>query len=230
MRVQLPPPAHTKNLLPQQFIWSANLAYAVGLLITDGSLSKDGRHIILSSSDIEQLNNFSFCLGITNKISQTYNNGYAIKPHYRIQFGNVQLYRWLVKIGLFPNKTYTIGSIKISKKYFRDLLRGHLDGDGSIVRYIDQYNIYKGKTYINHRLYVKFISASNRHILWLQEKIYKSLEIKGALSYKDRSKPTLLWELKFAKKDSIKLLNWLYYRNDLPCLKRKRALAEEYLV
>lgn len=229
MRVRVPPPAHTKKSLPQKIVWTTNIAYAVGLLITDGSLSKDGRHIILSSSDIEQLNNFSRCLDIDNKISQTYNNGYAIKPHYRIQFGNVQLYRWLIKIGLFPNKTYTIASIKIPKKYFRDLLRGHLDGDGSIIRYIDQYNIYKGKTYTHQRLYVKFISASNDHILWIQGMIHNQLAIKGALSCKDRSKKTLIWELKFAKKDSIQLLNWLYYKNDLLCLTRKRIIAEEYL-
>jgi len=30
-------------------IWSADFAYAVGLLTTDGSLSIDGRHINLTS-------------------------------------------------------------------------------------------------------------------------------------------------------------------------------------
>lgn len=199
------------------------------MLITDGNLSKDGRHIILSSSDIEQLNNFSFCLGLKNKISQVYNNGYAVKPAYRIQFGNVQFYRWLVKIGLFPAKTYTIGSIKIPKRYFRDLLRGHLDGDGSIIRYEDRYNVYKGKIYVYQRLYVKFISASHAHVIWLQKMIINLLEIKGAINCKDYSKKTLIWELKFAKKESVKLLNWIYYKNDLPCLTRKRILVEEYL-
>ena len=35
--------------------WTSELAYAVGLLTTDGSLSKDGRHIDLTSKDVEQL-------------------------------------------------------------------------------------------------------------------------------------------------------------------------------
>ncbi len=34
--------------------WTANLAYAVGLITTDGCLSKDGRHIDLTSKDLEQ--------------------------------------------------------------------------------------------------------------------------------------------------------------------------------
>ena len=42
--------------------WSPEFAYAIGLLVTDGSLSKDGRHIILVSKDIEMIDNFRKCL------------------------------------------------------------------------------------------------------------------------------------------------------------------------
>ena len=51
--------------------WRPNLAYAVGLLVTDGNLSKDGRHIIFVSKDIQQINNFNKCLGIKPKIGKT---------------------------------------------------------------------------------------------------------------------------------------------------------------
>jgi len=51
-----------------EFKWSNNLAYAVGLLATDGCLSKDGRHIDLTSKDIEQLENFMLCVGKKRKI------------------------------------------------------------------------------------------------------------------------------------------------------------------
>jgi len=115
--------------------WSSNLAYVIGLLVTDGNLSKDGRHITLRSSDTDLLETFKLCLNINNIISQTFNNGFGKKPSYRIQFSNVQLYRWLLNQGLFPAKTYTIGEIKVPDQYFRDFLRGHLDGDGTI-RYV----------------------------------------------------------------------------------------------
>ena len=42
--------------------WSSKLAYAIGLITTDGSLSKDGRHISFTSKDKEQVKNFKFCL------------------------------------------------------------------------------------------------------------------------------------------------------------------------
>lgn len=38
--------------------WSPEFAYAIGLLVTDGSLSKDGIHIDFTSNDKEQLVNF----------------------------------------------------------------------------------------------------------------------------------------------------------------------------
>jgi len=34
-----------------------------------------------------------------------------------------------------------------------------------------------------------------------------------------------LWTIKLAKKESIKLLSWLYYKSSLPSLRRKKDLA-----
>lgn len=43
--------------------WSANFAYAIGLIVSDGSLSKDGRHISFTSKDKERVDNFNKALG-----------------------------------------------------------------------------------------------------------------------------------------------------------------------
>jgi hypothetical protein len=218
-----------KQKLPEiNFKWSPELAYAIGLLTTDGNLSNDGRHIIMRSSDIQLLRTFKKCLSLSNKICKTINNGFATKPSYRIQFGNVQLYKWLLKIGLFPAKTYTIAKINIPDGYFRDFLRGHLDGDGSVSTYKDRWNTFKNKKYVYTRLWVRFISASKTHIFWLRSIILKLLQINGHIwegkPWK-KHQTTSMWILKFAKKDSIKLLKWIYYKKNLPCLERKRKTA-----
>ncbi|MEK7173371.1 MAG: LAGLIDADG family homing endonuclease [Patescibacteria group bacterium] len=122
----------------KEFKWTPEMAYAVGLLTTDGSLSKDGRHVAFRSSDKQQTENFKKCLKISNSISKTYADQCKDRPSYLIQFGNIQLYNWFLSIGLFPAKTYTIGKIKIPDEYFRDFLRGHIDGDGSIWTYQDK--------------------------------------------------------------------------------------------
>lgn len=213
--------------------WTSKLAYAIGLITTDGNLSPDGRHISLTSSDPQLLRTFRECLNLKNKITKNPRGGYSKKQSYRVQFGNVLFYKWLTKIGLMPCKTSRLREIYIPDKFLRDFLRGHLDGDGSIVIYEDRYNIFKNPKYIYKRLYVNFLSTSSRHIKWFSKKLREMLGIKGDISTynkngKDKTTKTL-WKLRFAKKDSLKLLSWLYYKPNLPCLNRKRKIAERFL-
>jgi len=221
-----------KKLPDKNFKWTPKLAYIIGLITTDGCLSNDGRHIIMRSSDIQLLKTFKECLNLSNKIARSKNDGWATKPSYRVQFSAVQFYRWMLKIGLFPAKTYTIGKIKIPDKYFRDFLRGHLDGDGSVITYKDYWNTFKNPKYIYTRLYVGFMSASKKHMLWLRETICRIASLKGHLMERKPFRPdqtTSMHHLKFAKKESIKLLSWIYYNSDVPCLKRKRKIADKFI-
>lgn len=221
-------PAHR---LPKiNYVWTQKLAYVVGLLATDGNLSSDGRHIIMRSAEKDQLTTFKKCLEVKNKIGSTRKNGFSSNC-FRVQISNVQLYKWLIAIGLTPAKTYTIGKLKIPKKYYPDFLRGHLDGDGYIQTYKDTYNVYKDNRYINTRIYTRFISASKNHIEWLIYTTRKYLPVKGALlQHKDfRLNRVPMWEARFSKYDSLKLLKWMYYSKDIPSLKRKRNIAEKLL-
>ncbi len=236
VRVQLPPSAHSKmsksKFPDKDFVWSPELAYAVGLIATDGNLSKDGRHIAMRSSDYDQLENFKKCLNLENKIGAPKVSGpYSKRICYRLQFGDVQFYRWLVNIGLSPSKTYTIGPLQIPDEFFRDFLRGHLDGDGTIVSYQDCYNAFKNPSYVYTRLFVRFISVSQIHIEWIRSVVQKLTGLHGDL-FEVRSKNknrVSIWQLKYMKKESIKLLSWLYYSPNLPCLERKRQKADGIL-
>lgn len=199
--------------------WSSEIAYVVGLITTDGCLSNDGRHIIMGSSDISQLKTFNKCLNLSNKISETKNNGWTIKPAYRVQFGNVILYKWLLNIGLMPNKTKRIGALKIPSKYFFDFLRGHLDGDGYIRNFQDP--VYPN----SERLYIIFHSASLKHLKYLQGQIKNLLDINSSIMFHSKE-----FALQYAKKASLKLLPYLYYNDEVPCLKRKYKIAQSHLV
>ncbi|MEW6102118.1 MAG: LAGLIDADG family homing endonuclease [Candidatus Omnitrophota bacterium] len=228
MRVQVPPSAFYENPLFKPR-WSSNLAYIVGLITTDGNLSKDGRHIDFTSSDFQLIKTFKKCLSLNIKIGRKYGS-FAGTKSYRLQFGNVKLYRWLLKIGLAPNKTSNLGKINVPRRYFRDFLRGHLDGDGSIVTYIDRQMEYKGVKYKYQRLYLTFYSSSPKHLEWLRSTLRYFFEFKGSLRIlggKNRKIP--LWRLRFAKYDSLKFLSWIYYKPNLPCLKRKRKIADRFL-
>lgn len=210
------------------FDWSPNLAYAVGLITTDGCLSPDRRHVIFTSKDIEQIGNIKTILKIKSSIGFTRNQK---SEAYRLQMGNTQLYDWLLSIGLTPNKSLTLGPLKIPDKYFIDFLRGHLDGDGCITTFIDKYNIFKKPSYIYKRIFTTFISASKNHIDWLHRKIIEITDVRGAvhISKISHEKQNPMHIIKFAKKDSLKLLSMIYYSDDIPCLTRKRQVYTNFL-
>ena len=216
----------TKHNLPlKKYQWTPELAYVVGLIVTDGCLSPDGRHLTFTSCDMQLVETFKKILNLKNKIGKTETRAL------RIQFGDIQFYKWLLSIGLTSNKSCTIGKISVPKKYFRDFIRGHLDGDGSITVYMDKYNTYKKPEYIYKRLFIRLVSASKEHILWLRENISNNLEVKGKIHKTKIMPPSKvpLYILKFMKKESMKLLKEVYYDESLPCLNRKRLIASEFL-
>lgn len=226
MWVQLPPPAP----LHMHIKWSPTISYAIGLITTDGSISADKRHIVFTSSDIQLIKTFKKCLNLKNKITLNPFGQYAKRQSYKIQFSDIIFYKWLGKIGLTQNKTLKIGALKIPDKYFSDFIRGHIDGDGSIFIYNDQHNKYKRKTYVYNRLYTTLRSSSKTHLTWIRNKLEKFIGIKGSLSgWKHKNRRIKLWGLRFCKKDSIKLLSWIYYKNNLPCLKRKYKTALQFI-
>ena len=191
--------------------WSSNFAYAIGLLTTDGSLSKDGRHLNFTSKDFEQVQNLVKILKLRNKISIKKSSFTENKAYY-IQFGNVELYRFLLQIGLHANKSKTLGQLDIPDKYFADFLRGHLDGDGFTHSYWDK----RWKS--SFMLYTGFVSASKKHLEWLRKRIKNLYEINGSLKYNGKS----TYQLIYAKKSSLKLIKNMYYRRNLIFLKRKK--------
>jgi len=211
---------------------TCQLAYAVGLISTDGNLSKDKRHINFTSSDIQLINTYKLCLNKNNSITLNPFSKRTKKQSYKFQFGDVNFYDFLTKIGLHPNKSLTINKITIPNKYFRDFLRGHLDGDGSIIFYKDRYNAHLNQKYIYDRLFVYFISASEKHMNWLQESIYKLIGVRGSLNKQawGKKSKTVIYRLKFSTKEAKIILNWIYYKPNLPCLLRKYLIAKPFLV
>lgn len=200
--------------------WSPEFAYAIGLIATDGSLSIDGRHISFTSKDKELVGNFQKCLGTNLHVGRKSSSSVGVKKYYVVQIGDVSFYRFLMGLGLTPNKTKTIGPINIPTEYFLDFIRGHMDGDGSF------YSYYDPRWKSSYMFYASLVSASKQHILWLKSEIKSILGIKGYIS---KSKNDSIYQLKYAKAESLKLLPKLYYHMDVVCLSRKRQKIEKAL-
>lgn len=199
-----------KHLISEK--WTPNLAYAIGLLASDGCLSPPGHLINLTSNDREQLENFSKCLGVEFKIGSK-SLGFLGKRTLRVQLKNVLFYNFLFSIGLTPAKSKTIGKIKVPQKYFFDFLRGVFDGDGSTYSHWDK----RWKS--SFMFYVGFASASPSFIRWLQKTLEETLCIAGHIT---SAKGHTTSQLKYAKREGLKILRKMYHSPKVVCLSRKR--------
>lgn len=198
--------------------WSTELAYAIGLLVADGCLSKDRRHIDFTSTDADQVETFQRCLGINNKISVK-SSGTGNRA-YRTQFGDVLFYRFLEKIGLSPAKSLSIQSVDIPDAYFLDFLRGYFDGDGSTTSYHDPLF---PKSY---RFVMSFTSGSPAYLRWLQTRLNNILGISGYLCHdKERS----YMSLKYGKRDTLIIVEQMYRVSTAPRLERKYLKIQKCL-
>jgi len=198
--------------------WRPNLAYAIGLLATDGCLSKDNLLIDLTSKDKEQLENFSKCLGLNFTIGHKLNsNG---DKCLRIQFKNRFFYDFLLSIGLTPKKSLTMGKLHIPDKYFFDFLRGCFDGDGCFYSYWDP----RWKS--SHMFYLEFVSASKKHIDWIQGELKERVSVKGHIVQDGRKRS---FQLKYAKKEALVIIRRMYYNPSVICLSRKKIKVQKAL-
>ena len=193
-------------------IWTSNFAYAVGLMTTDGNLSSDGRHMTFVSKDLDQIKNLVRIFNIKSKIGLKRGGYSKIKKYYFIQFGNVKLYRFLLNLGLHPNKTKTLRELRMPDRYFGHFLRGHFDGDGYSYSYWDR------RWRSSFMLYTGFLSASKTHIDWIYKTILRLYKIRGVISFSKKH----VYYLKYSKKSSLSLLKKMYSGRNIIYLKRKR--------
>jgi len=206
----------------KRLVWSANLAYAIGLVATDGCLLGTGRHVAFVSKDLALVRAFLRCVDrVGARIRKA-------RRAYRVYFGDVELYDWLTAVGLTPRKSLTMRGLRVAPEFFLDAVRGLLDGDGSIAHYVHTPNLADYPNYRYRRLCVRFYSASEAHLSWLQTQLGATLGIRGALIRQPRELRHDLFALQYAKHASIALLTRLYEDPKTPRLRRKWLIWEDY--
>lgn len=204
--------------------WAPEIAYVVGLMATDGNLSRKGWGLSLASNDVDLLDVARRCFHLKNSITP-YTNGRC----YHLQWRDRYFYQWLVGVGLTPAKSLTLGALAVPDEYFADFLRGCIDGDGTVLVYTDRYHASKKERCVYERLYVSLVSASRPFLAWICAQISTLVGIDGVIDEQRRRGRRSLWRLRYAKANSIQLIAWMYYAPDVPCLARKRAKAERFL-
>lgn len=206
--------------------WTPTLAYAVGLIATDGGLVR-GRSISVPSADRELVELLLRCLGKSNMISVERSNRGGV--YCRTQIGDVALYRWLVSIKIEPRKSLTIEAIDIPDELLLPLARGLLDGDGSIMNKTARADTKRRSDYRWEYLQTKFVSASRNHLIWLRERLREATGLEGNLmTNKARDGRHACYALRFSKHGSERLQPLLYSDPAAPRLTRKWRIWADY--
>ncbi|MEW6008299.1 MAG: LAGLIDADG family homing endonuclease [Candidatus Omnitrophota bacterium] len=190
-----------------------NLWYLVGLITSDGCLSKDGRHIDITSKDSQLLISLTKELGLSNKVGVK-NRG-AKNQAYHIQIANKNFYDFLLSIGLTPNKSLTLKKVEVPVIYFVDFLRGLVDGDGGIQRWIHRPNR-------REQWNLRIASGSKSFLAWLKNEIEKNIRAKGRLYSEGKNN----FRLKYGKMAAREIARRCYYESCLG-LQRKTTLARD---
>ena len=199
-------------------IEGSNLWYLVGLVTSDGCLSRDGRHVDITSKEYEFLRKLKDSLGLINKIGVK-NKG-KINEAYYLQISNRNLYEFLLSVGLTPRKSLIQDKVDVPNEFFHDFLRGLIDGDGSIRGWIHSTNK-------REQWSLSIYSPSWPFIEWLQKDIERLLRVKGPIHRDIRKKPRVdLFVLKYGKIAAKEILNKCYYKDSLS-LDRKANLAKQ---
>jgi len=200
-----------------------HLWYFVGLIATDGNLSKDGRHITLTSKDRGHLFLVQKAIGLKGTIGLKARGGSKDKIYSILQFSNVNFYKYLESIGLTARKSLTIGELQINKNYWNDFIRGVIDGDGYITGWTNGHNGLRQWS-------VGIVSASITFLKWLKIEIEDKYKVNGRIfSRTSKNKVNPMYSLRFGKLAGKIILGQIYYENSL-CLERKQARCQECLL
>ncbi len=110
--------------------WTCDMAYLIGIIMTDGCIRDERRELTIVSIDEELIKFFKDQLKTNYKVS---------KNKYGCSFARVyseDIVNDLINIGIVPRKSKVLSLSKIPDSkmniYFWDILRGIVDGDGYI--------------------------------------------------------------------------------------------------
>lgn len=189
--------------------WNPDFAYVIGVIASDGYLTKDNSYVCFSLKDRELVENIKEALKINNKISY-YSPKNKDSGWYNLEFGDRNFCDFLISIGIENNKSTTIKKVDVPTQYFPDFCRGFFDGDGTF------YSRWDKRRPSSFRFTVTFASASRLFIVWLEAKLKELYSLNGSLRRGDK-----VFRLSYEKSSTLRLFDIMYYSDNLLFLSRK---------
>lgn len=193
-----------RHLINENFFEYINTeakAYFLGLMYSDGSVSKNKFYLKLKDKDI--IVKFRDCLQCDYPVKKVTYGGYDA---YVLEVSSQKSCNYLISWGCTPNKTRTIQFPNINKSLYRHFIRGFFDGDGCLQL---QDKIYHCR--------FDLTSASKVFLKQVRPIITKQAFTNGYLGKETKYN---VYHLNYTGHQVKKILDWLYLDSNF-YLKRK---------
>ncbi|NDB85263.1 MAG: hypothetical protein EB127_21560, partial [Alphaproteobacteria bacterium] len=199
---------------------------------TDGNVitKKHHKRFKITSIDLDWIERIRSIVCPTAPIRKS-----KVNNNYEFAASNQTMLDWLVSYGCVPNKSKTLQITKdIPKEYYRDFVRGAIDGDGSIshCRYCKKK---KGKEYYYNKVTVYLCGASLPFLQQVKDMIPEEINsilidcgrTNSIIRGREVKATTNVYRLTINDSNARKVLDWLYYPEHNISLNRKRIKVEE---
>lgn len=203
------------------------MSYVLGFMYADGTVFSTpynrGKYIAVVSIDKDIIEAIKSFLASEHPIATVIPPPTHHHTRYRLRIGSHKLYESLIRHGLYPSKSLTIGMPRIPKQYLPAFIRGYFDGDGCVF-------IEKGRTKDKKRVTVKrlrviFTSGSEKFLEQLSLEIAKNYPIEKAPVYNSHHS----FQLRYSTAASIELFKIMYTKANKPFyLSRKMNMFHHY--
>lgn len=196
--------AQRQGKLPQQYFrinedffskWSADMAYVLGLFITDGCISKTG---VISLKMNEK--------ALLERVRQAMDSEHEVTPSkyqrglYCFSFAREKILKDLSYFGVFPNKSMSVSFPDVPAEFMADFIRGVFDGDGSV--FFDPRSP-------NCPVRTKFVSSSKDFIKSLEVSLQR-MGLPQRVIYEHNTKNGIGYMFKYGHADSRRLFEVIY--------------------
>lgn len=207
--------------------WSPKMAYVLGYLYADGSLSDcsyiRAKYISVTSIDKDRIELFKKLLKSEHNIKIELPLTKDSHARYTLRIGSHKLYKRLGELGLYPNKSLNVKFPHVPSPLLNHFIRGYFDGDGCV--FLEK-SIGINNQPILKRLMVAFTSGSGDFLHGLGEVINKITLKKESKIYNSHRS----CQLRYNTADTMKLFEFMYnnVQGDL-FMRRKYNKFKEYL-
>lgn len=196
--------------------WSRDTAYLMGLIATDGCIWRDRPVVSISSCDRCLVAWVKKYAGFTASVLKR-----SDENVYVVNGAGADFQNFCIRVGIKPSKSFTIGRLKIPRRYIASFLLGTFDGDGSFFHYYST-KYYKDRVYRYRRLRATVVTASKKFSGYLCSLI-RALGSRPFVIV-ERKKESTYYRVMVENEEAVNLLDRMYSAAGTFSLPRKKRL------